>query len=85
MIDRHIKTSAHKQKALVLSFDMEQQLDEVITDEQPGLSVDNSPNEDCFEVDEHLHSGRPVSILAKGYYTIITKSPTGIGTICFQQ
>ena len=64
---------------------MEQQLDEVITDDQPGLSVHNSPIEDCFEVDEDLHSDRPVSTLAKGHYTIITKSPTGIGTIWFQQ
>ena len=38
--DHHIKTSAHKRKALVLqSFDVEEQLHEVITDEQPGLSV----------------------------------------------
>lgn len=77
--DRHIKTSAHKWKALVLlSFDEEQELDEVITDEQLGLLVHNSPNEDCFEVDEHLHSGRPVSTLAKG-------PPIGIGTIWLQQ
>ena len=82
--DRHIKTSAHKQNALVLhSFDVEEQLDEVITDEQPGLSVHNSPNQDRFEVDEH-HSDRAVSTLAKGHYTIVTESPTGISTTWLQ-